>query len=317
MKPALRVGVLACTAVVGGFALFRQPGSAEAPTVLPAWAPPAEPPAPVPAAPPLEVVAIPQALPAAEPPDPPIVEAPAPPIVEAPAPPPASRPRFPRSPRYRDRFPEPALGPEDWRPPEGPVRIALQAGHWRADEAPPELAGLRDNGTRWQDVAEWENNLEIARRTQTLLEEAGYAVDLLPAVVPKGYRAHLFISIHADGHRDAQVSGYRAASPRRDLTGRAERFARLLQDRYGETTGLRRVPTVTRRMENYYAFNYRRYEHALHPMTIGVILETGFLTSAVDRAVIVDDRDRVARAIVEAVQAYPETQLQEASAPRL
>ena len=44
------------------------------------------------------------------------------------------------------------------------MRIALQAGHWRADEAPDELSGLRGNGTRWQAAAEWEGNLEIARR---------------------------------------------------------------------------------------------------------------------------------------------------------
>ena len=128
-------------------------------------------------------------------------------------------------------------------------------------------------------------------------------------MVPPAYRAHLFIAIHADGHRDPDASGYRAASPRRDLTGRAERFAQLLEDRYGAATGLRRIATDTRRMQNYYAFNYRRYEHALHPMTIGVILETGFLTSPVDRAIIVDDPDLVARAIADAVQAFPETRL--------
>jgi hypothetical protein len=60
-------------------------------------------------------------------------------------------------------------------------------------------------------------------------------------------------------------------------------------------------------MQNYYAFNFRRYEHALHPMTIGVIMETGFLTSPRDRRVIVDDPERAARGIVEAVKAFPET----------
>ena len=76
---------------------------------------------------------------------------------------------------------------------------------------------------------------------------------------------------------------------------------------YGEVTGLRPLPTVTRRMRNYYAFNYRRYEHALHPSTIGVIIETGFLTSARDRRVIVNDPERAARGIVDAVVAFPVT----------
>jgi N-acetylmuramoyl-L-alanine amidase len=140
-----------------------------------------------------------------------------------------------------------------------------------------------------------------------MLEELGYEVDILPAVVPPGYRAHLFISIHSDGSGDPNASGYRVAAPSRDATGRALGIAQLLEESYGKATGLRRIPTVTRRMRNYYAFNFRRYEHALHPMTIGVIIETGFLTSAQDRGVIVSDPARAARGIVEAVSAFPVT----------
>lgn len=209
--------------------------------------------------------------------------------------------------RSRNRYPGPIPTPDEWHPPEGPVKIALQAGHWRADEAPAELSGLRGNGTRWQHVAEWEANLEIAKRSAELLEEIGYEVEILPAVVPPGYRAHLFISIHADGSGDARASGFRAASPRFDATGRAAGIVSLLEESYGEATGLTRLPTVTRRMQNYYAFNFRRYEHALHPMTIAVILETGFLTSARDRLVILDEPDRAARGIVAAVTRFSYT----------
>ena len=187
------------------------------------------------------------------------------------------------------------------------MRIALQAGHWRADEAPRELSGLRGNGTSWRGTAEWESNLEIARSAGAMLEQMGYEVDILPAVVPPNYRAHLFISIHADGSNDSNASGYRVAAPRRDATGRASRFVRLLERSYGEATNLRRLPTITRRMRNYYAFNFRRYEHSLHPMTIAVIIETGFLTSPRDRRVILSDPETAARGIVAAVVAFPET----------
>jgi N-acetylmuramoyl-L-alanine amidase len=197
--------------------------------------------------------------------------------------------------------------PVDWAPPEGRVRIALQAGHWKADEAPAELSGLKDNGTAIQGKAEWEVNLEIAERAAKLLEGMGYLVDVLPAVVPPSYRAHLFISIHADGSGDPRASGFRVAAPRDDRTGRAAGAARLLEQSYGDATGIKRLPTVTRRMQNYYAFNFRRYVHALHPMTIGVILETGFLTSATDRSILVDDPDRAARGIAAAVVAFPLT----------
>jgi hypothetical protein len=209
--------------------------------------------------------------------------------------------------RNRYRYPGPIPTPAEWEPPAGPVKIALQVGHWRADEAPDELRGLRGNGTRWEDIAEWQANMEIAHRAGVLLEELGYAVEILPAVVPPGYRAHLFISIHADGSPDPRASGYRVASPRRDATGRAQLAAELMEEAYGEATGLPRLPTVTRRMRSYYAFNFRRYEHALHPMTIAIILETGFLTSERDRRVIVDDPDRAAAGIAAAVVAFPET----------
>lgn len=209
--------------------------------------------------------------------------------------------------RFRSVYPGPIPTPEEWEPPEGPVRIGLQVGHWKAAGAPDELRGIRDNGTRWGDLAEWEANLEVAREAAAQLEELGYTVDLLPAVVPPSYRAHLFISIHSDGSSDPRASGYRVAEPRRDPTGRASGFADLLRESYGKETGLARLPTVTHRMQNYYTFNFRRYEHALHPMTIGVIIETGYLTSARDRRVIVDDPGRAARGIVEAVKAFRET----------
>jgi len=226
-------------------------------------------------------------------------------VRETVAPPVSRRRNFRR--RSRNRYPDPIPTPADWKPPEGPVRIALQAGHWRADEAPRELRGLRNNGTSWRGTAEWKMNLQIARHAGAMLEGMGYEVDILPAVVPPNYRAHLFIAVHADGSNDPNASGYRVAAPRRDATGRASQVAALLAQSYGKATGLRRLPTVTRRMRNYYAFNFRRYEHALHPMTIAVIIETGFLTSSRDRQVILSDPERAARGIVEAVTAFPET----------
>lgn len=224
-------------------------------------------------------------------------------VRQAQEPPPQQRRRW----RYRNRYPGPIPTPEEWRPPEGPVRIGLQVGHWRADEAPRELSGLRRNGASWNGTAEWEVNLEIARRAVPMLEELGYMVDVLPAVVPPGYRAHLFLAIHADASNDGNARGYRVAAPSRDATGRASGIVDLLERTYGAATGIRRLPDTTRRMRNYYAFNFRRYEHALHPMTIAAIIETGFITNAGDRAVIMGQPERAARGIVNAVKAFPVT----------
>lgn len=214
----------------------------------------------------------------------------------------------------RNRYPAPSWTPDQWAPPEGPVKIALQAGHWRADEAPRELDGLRYGGTHAVGLAEWEVNLAIAERTAVMLEDLGYEVDILPAVVPPDYLAHLFIAIHADGAADTRARGYRIAAPDQDYTGRAPQIVDLMRKTYGEATGIRQLPDVTRRMRRYYAFNVRRYEHSLDPRTIALILETGFLTSPTDREVIVDDPDRAARGIVEAVKAFPVTSLEEVAA---
>ncbi|MXX54875.1 MAG: N-acetylmuramoyl-L-alanine amidase [Gemmatimonadetes bacterium] len=224
------------------------------------------------------------------------------PVVQQTPPPPRRRSWW-----SRNRYPGPIPTPEEWRPPAGPVRIALQVGHWRADEAPRELSGLRRNGTSWNGTHEREFNLVIVRRTAAMLEELGYVVDILPAVVPPDYRAHLFLAIHADASNDPGARGYRVSAPRRDATGRAQDFVDLLYQTYGPATGIRRLEDTTRRMRNYYAFNYRRYEHALHPMTIAAIIETGFLTNAGDRAVIMNQPERVARGIVDAIKAFPIT----------
>jgi N-acetylmuramoyl-L-alanine amidase len=189
--------------------------------------------------------------------------------------------------------------------PRRALRIALQAGHWKNSEVPDELDGLRDNGgTRGGGRNEWEVNLDIAERTAALLQAAGYEVEVLPATVPQRYQADLFIAIHADGNNDSSVHGYRVAAPRRDGTGRAQDFANVLTQAYGDATGVRSIGTVTRRMTGYYAFNSRRYDHAIHPSTVGVIIETGFLTSPTDQRILVDDPGRAAQGIFNGVVLY-------------
>ncbi len=196
----------------------------------------------------------------------------------------------------------PDLAVAELAPAPRALRVALQAGHWKAREAPDELAGLRDNGgTRGGGKNEWEVNLEIAELTAALLVSAGYEVEVLPATVPQRYRTDLFIAIHADGNNDSSIHGYRVAAPRQDATRRAQEFADVLAGAYGEATGVRHIGTVTRRMQGYYAFNSRRYSHAIHPTTVGVIIETGFLTSPVDQAILVGDPGRSAQGIYEGV----------------
>jgi len=74
-----------------------------------------------------------------------------------------------------------------------------------------------------------------------------------------------------------------------------------MYDTYQAATGLRIDSSITRRMTSYYAFNWPRYEYAIHPFTPAIIVEAGFLTSAIDRAIIVDQPERSAKGISDAV----------------
>lgn len=195
---------------------------------------------------------------------------------------------------------------DGWVRPDGPTKVALQVGHWKNDELPEELERLRGNtGATGGGKSEWEVNYEIAIRTQKLLEEEGIVVDLLPTAIPKRYFSDVFVSIHADGHVDTTKTGFKAAAPRRDFTGKAKRFVERIKQEYSKSTGLQwDEETITRNMTGYYAFSWWRYEHSVHPMTVSAILETGFLTSWSDQQILIGTPDIPAEGLANAIIAF-------------
>lgn len=193
-------------------------------------------------------------------------------------------------------------GLDDWKRPEGPWRVALQVGHWKASEAPDELENLRvSTGTSYGSATEWELSLAIAEQTKQMLEASGVIVEILPTTIPPNYFSDVFVSIHADGNTSSLVSGYKVAAPRWDYSGQAEAFTAVLDAEYQNATKLRLDPNVTRTMRGYYAFNWRKYEHSLHPLTVAAIVETGFLTNANDRRIIVNFPEKPARGIADGI----------------
>ena len=193
-------------------------------------------------------------------------------------------------------------GLDDWKRPEGPWKVGLQVGHWKATEAPDELENLRVNtGTSYGSITEWETALAIAEKTKAILEASGIQVELLPTTLPQNYWADVFVSIHADGNQNTSISGYKVAAPRRDHTGKAESLARLIEESYGATTKLRLDSNITRTMRGYYAFNWRRYDHSIHPLTVAAIVETGFLTNPSDRRIITTAPEKPAAGIAEGI----------------
>lgn len=194
---------------------------------------------------------------------------------------------------------------EDWTRPEGPPKVALQAGHWKNNELPEELEKLKGStGSTGGGKSEAEVNLTIAEEAKVILEQKGIIVDILPATVPVDYWSDVFVSIHADGSTDTSKSGFKAAAPRRSRNEISEKLLTHVDAAYEEETQMVKDPNVTRNMRGYYAFAWWRYDHAVHPMTASIILETGFLTSPVDRKLIVNQPQISAEGLANGIVRY-------------
>lgn len=193
----------------------------------------------------------------------------------------------------------------NWVRPEGPPRVAIQAGHWKNQEVPDELERLKNNtGASGGGHTELEVNLDIAVRIAENLRGQNIQVEILPTTIPPRYWADVFVAIHADGSTDISKSGYKFSGPWRDYTNKSDKFVEILSKNYEEDTGLEFDPNITRNMRGYYAFSWWRYEHALHPMTTAVIAETGFITNRNDRALLVNNSQIVADSIADSIVEY-------------
>lgn len=197
-----------------------------------------------------------------------------------------------------------------WNP-AGPKRVGIQIGHWFVGQLPEELrrlsAGASSGG--WN---EWELNLLIGQRVVQMLEEAGVEADLLPATIPIRYRAHAFVAIHADGDTSGRLNGYKLTRPGfSSIPDADDELVRTLYREYGAATGMVRDADahISRRMIFYYAFNTRRYQHAIDIGTPAAIIETGFLTNGSDRAFLTSRPDLAARGITNGILRFLELEL--------
>ena len=193
----------------------------------------------------------------------------------------------------------------NWKRPDGPAKVGIQVGHWKSNELPDELEKLRSStGTSGGGKYEWEVNLEISKELAKLLETNGITAELLPATVPPEYWADVFISIHADGSLDRSTNGFKIATPWRDWSSKGSKVAEYIESSYGKTTNLPKDPKITRNMKGYYAFSWWKYEHAVHPMTTSLIIETGFLTNPYEQRKLINNPELIARGIAEGLINY-------------
>lgn len=189
--------------------------------------------------------------------------------------------------------------------PIGPRRVAIQAGHWKSDEAPDELRRLiPQTGAAWEGITEVEINLDIAQRVSVILNSKGIAVDILPTTIPVGYVADAFVALHADSDGVGENSGFKMAHGAR----RGPYEDALLNDiksAYGAATGLAYDAThITSAMRGYYPFSWSRFQHTVAAHTPAVILEMGYVSNDDDRALMLEKPDVLATAISDGIMKF-------------
>jgi N-acetylmuramoyl-L-alanine amidase len=187
------------------------------------------------------------------------------------------------------------------------VNVAIQAGHWKSNEMPDELARLRGStGASGGGRTESQVTLDIAQRVARQLRAKGLTAEVLPATVPTGYQADLFISLHADGNNSTRPHGYKVSTRwRSDVAALDAVLVQAIEDGYSRITGMPQDPSVTRAMRGYYAYStYRGQAYRIDAETPSAILEMGFMTNATDRAIMFNNPELVARGVVAGIDNF-------------
>jgi len=178
---------------------------------------------------------------------------------------------------------------------EGPaaIRIGIVAGHHEYDSG-----AVCPDGLREADI-----NLAVAERVVGRLKRKKYTVDLLSEFDERisGYRADVFLSIHADSCIPG-LSGFKIA--RSDTSAIPEiedQLVDTITTSYGENTGLAfHANSISEHMRDYHAFREIAYD------TPGAIIELGFMND--DRNILLYRQDRLAKALVDGIQAFLNSQ---------
>ena len=180
-------------------------------------------------------------------------------------------------------------------------RVGLQVGHWRNAEAGYPYS--TQTGSSWGGHSEAEVNLAIAQQVAGRLEALGYQVDLLPTLIPSGYRADVVVAIHADGgpsDRRGFFADRSADGSRAHLSSQESQLVSLLNQEYAAVTGIPYAYRGTAASRYYYG--YYRVDSSV-PMAL---IETGFLTNAQDRETILSRPDLAASGIARAIERFLE-----------
>ena len=183
--------------------------------------------------------------------------------------------------------------------PQRTLRVALQVGHYKNNEFPPQLANLSAHtGAAGGGRTELELNLMVADRVSRMLRAHGVLVDVLPATVPTWYTADAFVALHADGNASTSLRGFKISTRwRSEVAQQDGTLVQLLSDAYRSATKLPEDHLVSRNMRGYYAYAPWRPNYRVSNFTPSAIVEMGFMTNAADREFMFNQTDKVSAGI--------------------
>ncbi len=192
---------------------------------------------------------------------------------------------------------------DNWKRPEGPIKIAIQIGHMIDKEPPLELQKVSKTGGVFGAIKEVEINKLIGFEIEKILKSKGYLVEILPAIIPQDYYADAFVSIHANS-TDSDVSGFMISTPYKDYSGKANKLREAIIEEYLKFSGLEYIDKVTVNMTHYYAFNWSRYKRAIHPRTPAVIIEMGNIRNQKDLITLIIGYQKIAQGIASGIERF-------------
>ena len=191
----------------------------------------------------------------------------------------------------------PAISGEmNWSWDLGMADVILDAGH-----------GGKDQGASGGDVIEKEITLEVTKKTEKYLEDAGYKVKLTRdgdffvkleerATYANGKDAKVFVSIHCNSSEDGEGNGIETFYAEQKGE-ESEKLAGLIQESLIEQTDARD----------------REVKTANHVVTAAtrmpsVLVETGFLSDSMERELLQQEeyQEKLAKGIAEGVISYLE-----------
>lgn len=192
---------------------------------------------------------------------------------------------------------------DKWERPAGSIKIGIQIGHWLKETPPKELEKISKTGAVVENIKEVDINYLIGNEVKKILENKGYNVEILQAIVPPEYYADAFIAIHSNS-TDPKISGFMLSTPFIDYSGKAFKLKDAIVESYSKYTGLKFIDEITSNMTHYYAFNWARFKHAIHPKTPAVILEMGNMKNQKDLLILILGYKNVAHGIAEGIEKF-------------